>query len=555
MPSAFDTHEVENQSPPFPGVDLFSTDAALSEAVAREGGAETAAGLAVFGARCGSREAFELGRQANLSPPRLKSFDAQGHRLDIVEFHPAYHDLMAISMAEGLHASPFEHLLVPGQSPHPGANVVRAAGLFLAAQMEPGHCCPITMTNAAIPALLQQPDLAADWLPRLLSRRYDPAFKPAHEKTAVTLGMGLTEKQGGTDLRANTTRAERTSDTEPRGEYTITGHKWFFSAPMSDAFLVLAQAKAGLSCFLMPRFRPDGSVNAIRLQQLKDKLGNRSNASAEVEFHGASAWLIGEEGRGVPAIMEMVTRTRLDCAVSSAALMRLSLANAVHHARHRHVMGRLLVDQPLMADVLADMALDVEAATGLAFRLARAFDRAEDPRASAWARLMTPVIKYWVCKIAPTLTYEAMECLGGNGYVEDGIAARIYREAPVNAIWEGSGNVMALDILRVLQHEPEVAEIVLEDLAPLCDGDPHLKAGLARVEAILHEPRLLDRRARLLAEALAVVSAGAILRAHAPPFVADAFIATRVLGRPGQTYGTGIDWANTRAILDRAWPG
>ena len=551
-----ETHEVLNQSPPFEGIDLYSTDAALTEAVAREGGADAAQRLKAFGLVCGSGESFDRAQLANEFTPRLKTFDAKGHRLDVVEFHPAYHQAMAISMAEGLHASPFEHLLLPGSTAHPGANVMRAAGLYLAAQMEPGHCCPITMTHAAVPTLLLQPDLAAEWLPRILSRQYDPTFRPAAEKTSVTIGMGMTEKQGGTDVRANTTLAEPTDGGTggPGREYRLTGHKWFMSAPMCDAFLVLAQAKGGLSCFLMPRFRPDGSVNAIQFQRLKAKLGNRSNASSEVELHGANAFLIGQEGSGVPAIIEMVTRTRLDCAISSAALMRLSLANAIHHARHRQVMGRALVDQPVMADVLADMALDVEAATGLAFRLARAFDRAEDTRANAWARLMTPVIKYWVCKTAPGVSYEAMECLGGNGYVEDGIAARIYREVPVNAIWEGSGNVMALDVLRVLQREPEVAEIVIEDLTPLTSGDPHLEAGLHRIQSILYEPRLLDRRARMLVEALAVVSAGAILRAHAPAFVADAFIATRTAGRPGQTYGIGIDWANARAIINRAFP-
>ena len=562
--STFATHSVANQSPRFENIDLYATDLALSEAVAREGGIDAAPNLQAFGIACGSRRMLDLGRQANECPPRLKPFDAKGHRLDIVEYHPAYHDLMAFSCGEGLHARTYEHLKAAppdgeitntvAPTPEAGANVIRCAGLYLAAQMEPGHCCPITMTHAAIPTLLVQPEIASIWLPRILPRRYDPAFKPASEKSAVTIGMGLTEKQGGTDVRANTTLAEPAASSGPGQEYLITGHKWFLSAPMSDAFLVLAQAKGGLSCFLMPRFKPDGSVNAINLQRLKDKLGNRANASSEAEFQNASAWLIGEEGRGVPAIIEMVTRTRLDCAVSSAALMRLSLANAIHHCRHRQVMGRALVEQPVMTDVLADMALDVEAATGLAFRLARAFDRASDPRASAWARLMTPVIKYWVCKIAPGLTYEAMECLGGNGYVEDSLAARTYREVPVNAIWEGSGNVMALDILRVLQREPEVAGVVLDDLAPATEGDPHLKAGLARVESILHEPRLLDRRARLLAEALAVVSAGVILRAHAPSFVADAFIATRVAGRPGHTYGVGIDWANARAIVDRAFP-
>ena len=326
------------------------------------------------------------------------------------------------------------------------------------------------------------------------------------------------------------------------------------SAPMSDAFLVLAQAKGGLSCFLMPRFREDGSVNALRFQRLKDKLGNRSNASSEVEFHGAEAWLIGDEGRGVPSIIEMVTETRLDCAVSSAGLMRSALARAIHHAQHRSVGQRLLIDHVLMAEVLADMALDVEAATALVFRLARAFDHAADPRAAAWRRLMTPVVKYWVTKLAPAVVYEAMECLGGNGYVEDDALARLYREAPVNAIWEGSGNVMALDVLRVLQREPDVAAMVIEDLGQSIGEDAHLKAGLQRIEMLLHEPRLLDKRARLLVEALAVVSAGAILRAHAPREVADAFIVTRLSAHPRQSYGQGIDWADARAIIERAHP-
>ena len=552
MPEPFATHDVTNQSPPFEDVNLYATDRALVEAVAREGGVAAAVELEAWGGVCGSAHAFELGRQANEMPPRLKTFDQKGRRLDRVDYHPAYHELMALGKGEGLHARPFEHLAVADGKPEPGANVVRAAGLYMAAQMESGHCCPLTMTHAAIPTLLLQPDIAADWLPRILSRRYDPAFKPASEKAGVTIGMGMTEKQGGTDVRANTTRAEPLAGSGPGREYIVTGHKWFMSAPMSDAFLVLAQAAGGLSCLLMPRVRPDGAANALHFQRLKDKLGNRSNASSEVEFHGAHARLIGEEGRGIAVIIEMVTRTRLDCAVASAGLMRLALANAMHHARHRSVMGRRLVDQALMAEVLADMALDVEAATALVFRLARAFDRAEDPRAGAWVRLMTPVIKYWVCKIAPPLACEAMECLGGNGYVEEGIAARLYREVPVNAIWEGSGNVMALDVLRVLQREPEIAEAVLEDLAPLTAGDPHLAAGHARIEALLHEPRLLDRRGRALAEGLAVVSAGAILRAHAPAAIADAFIATRLSGAPRQTYGIGVDWADKQAILERA---
>jgi putative acyl-CoA dehydrogenase len=555
MPSPHNTHEVFNQSPPYVDVNLFASNATLREAVTREGAAAFEGGLQAFGARCGSAEAADWARQANEITPRLRSHDGKGHRLDVVEFHPAYHDLMRTTLAQGQGAMVWEHLAHPGTAALAGVNVGRAAGTFLAAQMEPGHLCPVTMSHAAVPTLRLQPDLADTWLPRLLTRNYDPSFRPASAKSAVTIGMGMTEKQGGTDVRANTTRAEPVSERGPGRLYRITGHKWFMSAPMCDAFLVLAQAEGGLSCFLLPRFGPEGEVNAIRVQRLKEKLGNRSNASSEVEFAGALAWLVGDEGRGVPNIIEMVTETRLDCAVSSAGLMRLALAHAIRHARHRTVAQRKLVDHVLMREVLADMSLDVEAATALVFRLARAFDCASDPRAGAWRRLMTPVVKYWVCKIAPPLVTEAMECLGGNGYVEEGVAARLYREAPLNAIWEGSGNVMALDVLRVLQREPEVAAMVMEDLGESISGNPHLKAAFERVQAMLHEPRLLDRRARALVEGLALVSAGAILDAHAPPAVADPFIATRLSGLARTTYGQGIDWADTRAIVDRALPG
>jgi putative acyl-CoA dehydrogenase len=366
--------------------------------------------------------------------------------------------------------------------------------------------------------------------------------------------MGMTEKQGGTDVRANTTIALPAGSGGPGAEYIVTGHKWFMSAPMCDAFLVLAQAPGGLSCFLLPRVLPDGTVNALRFQRLKDKLGNRSNASSEVEFQGAHGWLIGEEGRGVPGIIEMVTGTRLDCAVGSAGLMRLTLGNAIHHCRHRTVFQRKLVDQPIMQQVLADLALDVEAATVLSFRLCRSFDRLTDPRAAAWRRLMTPVTKYWVCKIGPAVAYEAMECLGGNGYVEEGFAARVFRELPLNAIWEGSGNVMALDLLRVLQREPEALEVVMDELTAAAGGDPQLKPQLERIRTMLHEPRLLELRGRNLAEALAVLAAATVLRAHAPACVADAFIATRIAGGPRHTYGLGLEWADTRAIVERAAP-
>jgi putative acyl-CoA dehydrogenase len=553
--SPFATHEVLNQSPPFEDINLYSTDRALMEAVTREGGGSAARRLADFGTACGSAAAFERGRLANEHPPRLKAFDAKGHRLDVVEFHPAYHECMAMSAAEGLHCSAWEHLGTPGAKPAPGTNVARSAGCYMAIQMEAGHQCPITMTNASVPTLLLQPEIAAEWLPRILQRDYDKSFKPASAKRAVTIGMGMTERQGGTDVRANTTRAEPAGAGGPGAEYIVTGHKWFMSAPMCDAFLMLAQARNGLACFLLPRFLPDGSVNALHFQRLKDKLGNRSNASSEVELHGAHGWLIGEEGRGVANIIEMVTGTRLDCAVASAGLMRLVLANAIHHCRHRTVFQRKLVDQPLMLQVLADLALDAEAATALAFRLARSFDRASDANAAAWRRLMTPVTKYWICKMAPAFGYEAMECLGGNGYVEEGLAARVYREMPLNAIWEGSGNVMALDLLRVLQREPETAAIVLEELATAAGGDSDLKAQLERVQHMLHEPRLLEQRGRSLAEALAALAAGTILRAHAPAFVADAFLATRLSGSPRQTYGQGLDAADTRAIVERAFPG
>jgi putative acyl-CoA dehydrogenase len=554
MPEPFSTHEVFNQPPPLEDVNLYASDAALKEAIEREGAGAEREALSAFGRVAGSARMLEHGRLANEHAPRLETHDRFGNRRDTVTFHPSYHALMRVSCEEGLHSSVWAHLASPGRAPSPDAHVARAGAFYMAAQMEAGHCCPITMTNAAVPVLLQEPELAEAWLPKILPRRYDASFLPADDKTAVTFGMGMTEKQGGTDVRAATTRAEPAVAGGPGGEYIITGHKWFMSAPMSDAFLVLAQAPGGLSCFLMPRFLPDGSVNALRFQRLKDKLGNRSNASSEVEFAGAHAWAIGEEGRGVATIIEMVTHTRLDCAVASAGLMRLALANAIHYAEHRIVFQRKLVDQPLMGQVLADLALDVEGAVALSFRLARAFDRASDARAAAWRRLMTPVTKYWVCKIAPAMVAEAMECLGGSGYVEEAPLARVYREVPVNSIWEGSGSVMALDVMRVLQREPEAVQEVMEELAQGAAGDPRLKAAHERIESLLHEPALLDARGRTLVEALAVLAAASILKTGAPAAVADAFIATRLAGAPRQTYGQGLERADTRAILSRASP-
>jgi putative acyl-CoA dehydrogenase len=542
--------EALNQSPPFVDVNLFTSDLALQDAVRREGAADAAGDLETFGKRAGSAEALELGRLANENPPRLGGTEDRA-RGEAVAFHPAYHALMAISTSQGLHYSPHEHLLT-GEAPRPGAYVTRCAGSYMATQMEAGHCCPITMTHAAVASLLHAPGLAQLWLPKILARDYDPRPEPFPAKSALTVGMGMTERQGGSDVRANITRAEATPGSGSHA-YAVTGHKWFLSAPMSDAFLVLAQAKAGLSCFLVPRLRPDGAVNGIALERLKDKLGNRSNASAEVTFDRAIGWLVGEEGRGIPTIIDMVTLTRLDCAVASAGLMRQALARAIHHAQHRTVFQKRLIDQPMMTAVLADMALDVEAATALALRLARAFDGGDDAGQAAYRRLMTPVTKYWVCKIAPALAYEAMECHGGNGYVEDGGIPRLFREVPVNAIWEGSGNVMGLDVLRAVERSTEAVERVLAELAAASSGDTALEAALARVRVLLAEAPRDQGKARSLTELLALTAGAALLRAHAPAYVSDAFTATR-LGGFRQTYGAGLDGADTRAIAARAAP-
>jgi len=541
-----------NQSPPFQDVNLFTSDTALQEAVRREGAASAYEDLSTFGALAGSTASLELGRLANEHPPQLESFDRRGDRVDHVEFHPAYHQLMAISTAQGLHCSTWEHLL-SGTRPKPGAHVARCAGSYMAAQMEAGHCCPITMTHAAVASLRHAPGIARDLVPKIVCRSYDSGIAPIGEKSAITLGMGMTERQGGTDVRANTTRAEPMDGRGVGKAYGITGHKWFLSAPMSDAFLVLAQAEGGLSCFLLPRLTTNGALNGLKLQRLKDKLGNRSNASAEVEFDRAEGLLVGEEGRGIPTIIDMVTLTRLDCAVSSAGLMRLALARAIHHARHRSVFQRRLIDQPLMAQVLADMALDVEAATALAFRLARAFD-CEDASEVAYRRLMTPVTKYWVCKTAPSLAYEAMECLGGNGYVEDGGFPRLYREVPVNAIWEGSGNVMCLDVLRVVEREPDAFDKVLAEIEMAGVAEPRLKEALTRIKALARDVGRDRTTARTLVELLALAGAASLLASNAPHAMSDAFLATRLQGSWRNTYGAGIAHADTRAIVARAAP-
>jgi putative acyl-CoA dehydrogenase len=514
--------------------------------VAANGGAPASAELSDFGKHWGSAVMAERGRVANENTPKLRSFDARGNRRDEVEFHPAYHELMAHSAHAGVHNSTWT---ADGKPAGGAAEVVRAAKFYIASQVETGHLCPITMTRASVAALASQPDILAKTMPVIGTRAYDPSFAPWWAKRGMTLGMGMTEKQGGTDVRANMTRAEPDGDA-----WRITGHKWFMSAPMCDAFLVLAQAKDGLSCFFMPRFAPDGTVNAIHFQRLKDKLGNRSNASSEVEFHGAHAELIGEEGKGIRTIIQMVQLTRQDCAIASAGLMRSGLAHALNHARHRSVFQKHLADQPLMQAVLSDMALHVEASVALVMRLCRAFDRAgADAGEAAYMRLLTPAIKYWTCKSAPGFLYEAMECLGGNGYVEEGILARHYRESPVNAIWEGSGNVMCLDVLRALGREADAALVVLRALADETEGLPGAAEAVASIGQSFRRPDS-ERIARLAVEKLALLAAAAALN-QVSQKSAELFAATRLAERHAGMYGAvDLSDADQRALLARALP-
>jgi putative acyl-CoA dehydrogenase len=542
----FATHEVFNQSPPFWNVDLFTSDAPLVAAVAANGGAAAEGELSEFGRHWGSAEMADRGRVANENTPKLRTFDARGHRRDEVEFHPAYHELMAHSAHAGVHNSTWN---ADGTPAGGASEVIRAAKFYIASQVETGHLCPITITRASVAALAEEPDLLARVMPVLGTRSYDPAFAPWWTKHGMTIGMGMTEKQGGTDVRSNMTWAERDGDA-----YRITGHKWFMSAPMCDAFLVLAQAEEGLSCFFMPRFAPDGSVNAIRFQRLKDKLGNRSNASSEVEFHEAYAERVGAEGKGIRTIIQMVQLTRQDCAIASAGLMRSGLAHALHHVRHRSVFQKHLVDQPLMQAVLSDMALHVEATVALVMRLCRSFDRAPvDAREAGYMRLLTPAIKYWVCKSAPGFLYEAMECLGGNGYVEEGILARHYREAPVNAIWEGSGNVMCLDVLRALSREADAALAVFHDLAAETQGLSGATEAIASIGNALRRPDG-ERMARLAVEKLALLAAAAALNAVSPR-QAELFAATRLAGNHPSMYGAvELPSEDIRSLLERALP-
>ena len=550
------THDVLNQVPLLAGYDV-ADDPALLAAAAREGAGWAGDSLHELGELAGTRETQEHARLANEHPPVLRTHDARGHRIDEVEFHPSWHVLLGTAVSHGLHAAPWA-------DPAPGAHVARAARFFVWSQAEAGHSCPVSMTYAAVPPLRHAPELARRFGPLLTAREYDPGLRPPEGKAGLLAGMAMTEKQGGSDVRANTTRAEPVPAAGP-GAHLLTGHKWFCSAPMSDLFLVLAQAPAGLTCFLLPRVLPDGTRNAVRLQRLKDKLGNRSNASAEVEFDAALAWQVGEAGRGVPTIIEMVSATRLDCVLGSAAGMRLGCVTAVHYATHRRAFGASLISQPLMTSVLADLVLESEAATTLALRLAGAADRAArgDAAEADLLRVALPAAKHWICKRAPLHAAEALECLGGNGYVEESGMPRLYREAPLNSIWEGSGNVTALDLLRALQRQQGAAEALAAELDLAAGGDPRLDTA---VSGLNQELRKLAARtgpeaqfgARRLAGMITVALQAALLVRHAPGPVADAFCASR-LGPgappgPGVPFGTLPDGLALNEILGRATP-
>jgi len=532
-----ETHEVFNQPPPLVDYDTFAADVVLQEAIARGAASSWApAELHELGILAGSEQARSWGEQANANPPQLKVFDRYGHRIDQVEYHPAYHDLMRSAIAHGLHAWPWADA-------RSGAHAARAAKMLTWYTVDSGHTCPVSMTYAVLPALRHQPDLASEWEPRLVSRVYDERYAPATEKAGVTCGMGMTEKQGGSDVRANTTAAVPLDD----GTYAITGHKWFCSAPMSDAFLVLAQAPRGLSCFLVPRWRPDGTPNVFRLQRLKDKLGDRSNASSEVEFVNTFAQLVGEEGRGVRTIIEMVNHTRLDCSLGSASIMRRATVEAIWHAQHRTAFGKLLVEQPLMGNVLADLAIESEAATTTVMWLADLFDadgREHDERAAALQRLALPVVKYWTCKRAPVHAAEALECLGGAGFIEESGLPRLFRQSPLNGIWEGSGNVICLDVLRAMARSPESVEVLFDELNEAAGADRRLADAVEDVSkqlADLSEPEWMARR---LVERLALALQGSLLVRFGDQAVADAFCSTRLAGDHGQTFGslpTGTD--------------
>jgi putative acyl-CoA dehydrogenase len=544
------THQVVNQPPPLVDYNVFEADRPLREAVRREGAEWAEPRISALGALAGSDRLQALGALANEHPPRLRTHDRYGHRVDEVEFHPSWHELLGIAVEHELHCSPWK-------DPRPGAHVARGAAFMCMSHAEAGIGCPISMTYSVMPALRAQPDIAAEWEPRFLSARYDPRNAPAPGKSGALAGMGMTEKQGGSDVRANTTTARPVNGGGPGGEYELRGHKWFMSAPMCDAFLVLAQADGGISCFLFPRWTPDGERNRFRLQRLKDKLGNRSNASSEIEFDSASAWLLGEEGAGVRTIIEMVNHTRLDCVIGGATGMRAGVAQAIHHASHRSVFGKLLTDQPLMRNVLADLCVESEAATISAMRLARAYDEAiaGDEGAQQLKRISNAVLKYWICKRAPMHAGEALECLGGNGFVEESGMPRLYREAPLGSIWEGSGNVQCLDVLRAMIKTPASLEAYFAEVAEGAAAEPRLEAYASSLrEDLPGDIDTIESRARRLVERMALALQASLLVRFGEQAVADAFCASRLAGDWGQAFGTLPADTDFTRIIDRHAP-
>ena len=533
-----------NQPPPLVDYNLFESDAPLREALEREGGSWAHDLVHDLGSLAGTQQAIDWGFQANANPPQLRTHNRFGDRIDEVEFHPAWHELMNVAIGHGLHA-------LPWREPRQGAHAARAAAFDIWSQVEGGHGCPVSMTYAAVPTLRAEAKLAAEWEPLATTLEYDPGLRSPTTKRGVLFGMAMTERQGGSDVRANTTRAVPAGSD---GAHLLTGQKWFCSAPMCDAFLVLAQAPSGLSCFLLPRVLPDGKRNAFHIQRLKDKLGNRSNASSEIELDNAWAVMVGEEGRGVRTIIEMVNHTRLDCVIGSASLMRHAVAQATHHTAHRSAFGKLLSEQPLMVNVLADLAIESEATTILMMRLAGAFDRASDPAEAHFRRIGVAIAKYWTCKRAIAVVAEALECHGGNGYVEESILPRLYREAPLNSIWEGSGNVNALDVLRAMQREPETLAAYLGEVETARGLDARLDRAVDLLKRSLANPDQLESRARLLVEQMAVLLQGSLLLRHGDPAVADLFCASRVAGERGHAFGTLEAGPELKSVIARHRP-
>ena len=542
-----DTHQVVNVSRELGDYNMYLQDAALQEAVKREGAAWAHDELTAFGKLTGSVDYRALGVLANRFPPELETHDRFGNRIDLVTFHPAYHALMKTSIEHGLHSSPWAE-------PGPGAHVARAARTYLHTQVEAGHGCPITMTFAAVPSLRTTPALASTWEPRIAARVYDPRNVPDASKKGVTIGMAMTEKQGGSDVRANTTRAHPIGAEGPGECYQLVGHKYFVSAPMCDAFMVLAQAPRGLTCFLLPRWRPDGGKNPLQLLRLKRKMGNVSNASSETELRGALAWMVGEEGRGVRTIIEMVAMTRFDCMIGSTAGQRAALSQVLHHCSLRSVFGRVLNQQPLMRNVLADLALESEGALALTMRIARAMDNRADRQEDRLVRLCTAVGKYWICKRTPNHAYEAMECIGGSGVMEDSPFPRLFRESPVNAIWEGSGNVQCLDVLRAMNRTPEVVDAFFLELAKARGVSATLDCSVDALRKELDDPVDIEYRARDVVDRMALAIQAALLLQHAPAYVAEAFCASRLAPGGHHNYGTLPRGADCAAILLRATP-